>query len=163
MKIAQNNFAYIDSNNLHKGCLAGGFKVDNKKFRKFLKESYNVQCAYLFIGFVPGNEDMYKKFQEAGYTIIFKPTIPGENGNIKGNCDAELVLHAVSDFYEKKYDEAIIVSSDGDFACLVKFLLKHKALNRVLSPYSGNKCSTLLRKSGAKLTFLSEVKENITH
>lgn len=158
MKKARNNFAYIDNTNLYKGCVAEGFRIDYVKFRKYLSERHSVRIAYMFIGFVSGNEEMYKNFQEWGYTLIFKPTIPGENGVIKGNCDSELVLQAVSDFYEKKYEQAVVVSSDGDFACLVKFLLKRNVLDRVLSPRAEVKCSSLLKTQGAKLTFLPQVK-----
>src|SRR3989344_432800 len=118
------NNAYIDNTNLYKGCEIEGFKIGYLKFRKYLQERHAVKTAYIFIGFVSGNEEMYKSFQEWGYTLIFKPTITGDNGIIKGNCDAELVLQTVSDFYEHKYAKSIIVTSDGDFACLVKFLLK---------------------------------------
>ena len=45
-----------------------------------------------------------------------------KNGNktMKGNVDAELVLHAAAIEY-KNYSKAVIVTSDGDFACLIKF------------------------------------------
>ncbi|MCK5459699.1 NYN domain-containing protein [Candidatus Parcubacteria bacterium] len=93
-----------------------------------------VKIAYMFIGFVLGNEEMYKRFQEWCYTLVFKPTIPNDSGGIKGNCDAELVLQATSDFYENRFDNAILVSSDGDFACLVKFLIKKNRFGFLLSP-----------------------------
>jgi len=158
----KNNYAYIDNTNLYKGCESEGFKLDYVKFRRHLKEKYDVKVAYIFIGFVPGNEEMYKQFQEWGYTIIFKPTIPNQE-EIKGNCDAEMVLYAVKDFYEKRYDKAILVTSDGDFACLVKFLIKNDAVSILLSPRSGKKCSSLLRKSGVKLTFLNQIKSKIEY
>ena len=93
------NIAYIDNTNLYKGLEAEGFKLDYMKFRKYLEERHSVKIAYIFIGFLPGNEEMYKNFQEWGYTLIFKPTIPANGGEIKGNCDAELVLQATSDFF----------------------------------------------------------------
>lgn len=157
------NTAYIDNTNLYKGCEAEGFKIGYANFRKYLTERLAVKTAYIFIGFVRGNEEMYKKFQEWGYTLVFKPTIPGEDGKIKGNCDSELVLQCASDFYEGKLNQAVIVASDGDYACLVKFLLKKEAMGQVLSPRGEKKCSSLLKTSGAKLTFLPEVKELIKY
>lgn len=115
----------------------------------------------MFIGFVSANAEMYKNFQEWGYTLVFKPTIPGTDGNIKGNCDAELVLQAASDFYEKRIEKAVLVTSDGDFACLAKFLLKHNALEIILSPRGKEKCSNLLKERGGRITFLPEVKNLI--
>jgi len=40
-----------------------------------------------------------------------------KNGKVKGNCDAELILQAMIDI--DKYEKAVLVSSDGDFACLI--------------------------------------------
>lgn len=161
MKKELENFAYIDNTNLHKSCEAEGFKIDYIKFRRYLAERLAVKTAYMFIGFIPGNEEMYTRFQEWGYTVVFKPTIPGENGRIKGNCDAELVLQATCDFFEKKYRKAVIVTSDGDFACLVKFLLRNDVLAGIISPRGKEKCSSLLKRSGAKLTFLPEIRNLI--
>lgn len=157
-----NNFAYIDNTNLYKGCEVEGFKVDYIKFRKYLTERHAVKIAYIFIGFVAGNEEMYKQFQECGYTLIFKPTIPNE-GSIKGNCDAELVLQATIDFFEKKYTRAVIVTSDGDFACLAKFLQKNNSLEAILSPRLSKKCSSLLKRIKTKIIFLPEVRNHIEY
>lgn len=158
------HYAYIDNTNLHKGTEAEGFKVSYIKFRRYLTERHGVKVAYMFIGFVPGNEEMYKQFQESGYTLIFKPTIRSHDGEIKGNCDAELVLQATSDFYEKKCTKAVLVTSDGDFACLAKFLLKQNAFDAILSPRGKEKCSSLLKKiPSVRLTFLPEVKNLISY
>jgi len=156
------NVAYIDNTNLHKGTEAEGFLIDYKKFRIYLKEKLSVKTAYIFIGYVPGNEERYRKFQELGYTLIFKPTLPDSNGKIKGNCDAELVLQATRDYYEKTFGKMIIVSSDGDFGCLIQFLQERGSLEIVLSPRSKNKCSTLIKRLSPKLTFLPEVKHLIS-
>jgi len=154
------NIAYIDNTNLYKGCEAEGFKLDYIKFRDYLTDKHGAKTAYMFIGFVPGNEEMYRQFQQWGYTLVFKPTVL--NGHeIKGNCDAELVLQAVSDYYENNFKKAILVSSDGDFACLVKFLLKKDRFEFLLSPRGGNKCSSLLRRTEARVVFLPQIKERI--
>lgn len=161
MKKALVNNAYIDSTNLYKGCEAEGFHIDYKKLRKYLEERHAVKTAYMFMGYLPGNEEMYKQFQEYGYTLVFKPTIP--NGKeVKGNCDAELVLQAMSDFYEDKFEKAVLVTSDGDFACLVKFLLQRDKFDHLLSPRHKT-CSTLLTRTKAKITFLPEVQSYISY
>ena len=40
---------------------------------------------------------------------------------MKGNVDAELVLYSAAIEYDN-YDKTIVITSDGDFACLFKFL-----------------------------------------
>jgi uncharacterized LabA/DUF88 family protein len=129
-------YAFIDSQNLNLGVQSQGWQIDYKKFRLYLRNKYGVKNAYIFIGFVLGNEDLYESLQKAGYILVFKPTVQYfENGKstVKGNVDAELVLHAAAIEYSH-YDKAIIVSGDGDFTCLVKFLSKHGKLLHVFAP-----------------------------
>lgn len=52
---------------------------------------------------------------------------------MKGNVDAELVLHSAAIEY-KNYDKAIIMTSDGDFACLMRFLIERDKLDRIITP-----------------------------
>lgn len=146
MVLKENNFAYIDGVNLHKGITEIGWQLDYKRFRVWLSEKYAVEKAYIFLGFLATNTNLYRDIQNWGYTVIFKPTIPDGQGEIKGNCDAEMVLQAVSDMYEEYYDKAVLVTGDGDFACLVNFLKERNRLKVVLSP-NHKKASVLLRKA----------------
>lgn len=66
-----------------------------------------------------------------GYTLVVKPVMY-RGGKPKGNVDAELVLQAMIDY--RDYECAVIVTSDGDFACLVRYLYEEGKLERVLSP-----------------------------
>ncbi len=134
------NYAFIDGNNLHLGAKDSGWKVDYKRFRVFLKDKYRVAKAYYFIGYMQEHEGLYEYLSNAGYDLIFKPTIPDYDGNTKGNCDAELVLQAMIEL--NNYDKAVIVTSDGDFACLVKYLQGIDKLEMIISPHK--KCSSLL-------------------
>lgn len=122
MKKESNNFAYIDGANLHRGIESLGWKLDYSRFRVWLSEKYWVKSAYLFIGLIPKYKELYKYLQESGFTPIFKEVVYDGNGKPKGNCDADLVLQAARDAYENKFDKAIIISSDGDYASLIKFL-----------------------------------------
>lgn len=86
---------------------------------------------------------------------FFKETI-AVGLSIKGDCDAELVLKVVSDFYTKAFSSCILITGDGDFACVAEFLQKEGVLSGILAP-NKNKCSYLLRnKPGIELTFLNE-------
>lgn len=143
MKKPNVNFAFIDSQNLNLGVRSLGWKLDYKKFRLYLKNKYNVQKAYLFIGQLAGNEKLYLSLQEAGYILIFKPTVETKDGVVKGNVDAELVLHAAAVQYNH-YDKAVIISGDGDFTCLVEYLDEKDKLLCVLAP--NRHYSSLLRR-----------------
>ncbi len=152
------NYAFIDSQNLNLGVRALGWRLDFGKFRLYLKNKYNVQKAYLFIGQVPGNEMLYLSLQEAGYILIFKPTVEIKDDTVKGNVDAELVLHASAIQYEN-YDKAIVVSGDGDFACLVEFLAERNKLLRVLVP--NRHFSSLLRKYNSYISRVDLLRKNL--
>lgn len=155
------NIAYIDNTNLYKGCEAEDFILDYKKFRVFLSEKYNVQIAYIFIGYLFENEDRYNTLRAFGYTLIFKPVVMDNMGSIKGNCDAELVLQSVRDVFEKNFGKSILITSDGDFACLANFLIGKDKLEIILSPRRGNKCSVLIKRLSSKITFMPEIKNKI--
>lgn len=142
MKHYQNNYAFIDSQNLNLSIRSLGWYLNYRRFRIYLKEKYFVNKAYLFIGFVDGNNSIYSSLQEAGFILIFKPTLKYKDGSTKGNCDAELVLHTMIEL--KNYDKAVIITGDGDFHCLIKYLIEQAHLKVVIIP-NRLKYSALLR------------------
>jgi uncharacterized LabA/DUF88 family protein len=158
MKHKENNFAYIDGANLHKGVKELGWRLDYKKLRVWLSEKYEVRRAYIFLGFIPSNANVYRDLQNWGYTVIFKPTIPDKHDNVKGNCDAELVLQAVSDMYEERFWKAVIVTGDGDFACLVKFLREKDKFLTLISPNHRWASSLLKKEVSGNIVFLENMR-----
>lgn len=144
---------YIDGNNLYRSAKELGFEIDYKKLRGWLRQKYAVANAYLFIGLVPTRVKFYEYLQECGFILVFKQTV-SVGGVIKGNCDAELVLKTVSDFYTKAFDTCILVTGDGDFGYLVEFLVQNKALAGVIAP-DEKKCSILLKNKNIHITFLN--------
>ncbi len=155
-----NNFAFIDGQNLNLGIKSLGWKLNFYRFRKYLAEKYSINTAYYFIGYISGNQPLYSELQKAGYVLIFKPTIPDSDGNIKGNIDADFVLQAMLDF--STYNKALIVSSDGDFYSLVKHLYQSKKLLFVMSPHI-NTCSSLLKKEAKeKIVFMNNLQNKLS-
>ena len=153
MKLSQkkkvNVYAFIDAQNLNLGVKSQGWKLDWRKFRQYLHSKYGVVKAYLFIGQVAGNESLYTFLQESGYVLIFKPTLnrrAGDKTIVKGNVDAELVLHTLIQY--KNYDQAVIVTGDGDFHCLIEYLEEKRKLLKILAPTKHY--SSLLRKFNQK-------------
>jgi uncharacterized LabA/DUF88 family protein len=152
----ENNFAFIDSQNINLAIRGLGWQLDWVRFRVYLREKYAVSKAFLFIGYIEGNNDLYKLLQEAGFICIFKPTLEYKDGTTKGNCDAELVLQAMIEL--PNYDKAVIVSGDGDFYCLIKYLQDHEKLETVLIP-NEKKYSALLKRFAKKqLSFMNDLK-----
>lgn len=154
-----NNYAFIDAQNVHLGIKSLGWNLDWKKFRVYLKDKYNVEIAYLFIGFLDSNQDLYSMLQKAGYILIFKPIIFDGEGKAKGNCDADLVLHTILE--KDNFDKAIIVTSDGDFYSLIRHLYQNDKLGMVLSPYIKT-CSKLLKaEAKEKINYMTNLNRKI--
>jgi len=157
----ENNFAYIDGANLYRGIADLGWELDYKKFRVWLAEKYGVKTAYLFLGLIPKYKQLYQYLQECGFTLVFKEVVYDDTGKPKGNCDAELVLQAAKDAYENKYDKAILVSSDGDYSCLVSFLLEKQKFDTILSSHPKEKCSILLKRTNAKIVYINDKRHQL--
>lgn len=160
MNKMQNNYAFIDSQNLNLGVLGQGWKLSFARLRVHLKDKYGVSKAFLFIGYVKGNERLYKHLQEAGYVCIFKPTLELASGAVKGNVDAELVLHAM--IHLNDFDKAMIITGDGDFHCLVEYLLEQDKLLVLMVPNHTKYSGLLKRKEFRPHTrFVSDIRYKV--
>lgn len=143
------NYAFIDSQNLNLGTQKMGWKMDWKKFREWLKTEYDVEKAFMFIGYMPDYEKLYDQLHSQGYLVVLKPTLemfhteepeatkksdekPEEKKTVKGNIDADLVLHVMKEY--RNYDKALIVSGDGDFYTMLEYLDQNNKLLKLLTP-----------------------------
>lgn len=162
-------YAFIDSQNLNLGTskdiyhgrkiVYKGWKLDFKKFRRYLSDKFRVDKAFLCIGYIKQNEKLYKQLKSYGYHLIFKPTVKDSLGKSKGNVDAELVLHAAAIEFSE-YDRAVIVSGDGDFYCLYEFLEKNKKLFKIIIPNRKSE-SSLLRQFQDYKVFLIRDRDKV--
>lgn len=156
----RNNYAFIDSQNLNLSIRGLGWQLDFRRFRKYLKDKYGVSKAFLFIGYVATNQDLYTALQRYGYIVVFKPTLILPNGTPKGNVDAELVLHAMIEY--PNYEKAVIVSGDGDYHCLVNYLKRRDKLLKLIIP-NRDKFSSLLRKFSPDIDFMNGLRKKLPY
>jgi len=155
------NYAFIDSQNLNLGIRSQGWKLDHRKLRLYLKNKYNIDKAFIFIGHVTDNQSLYDELEQAGFIMVFKPTVGYmENGKevVKGNVDAELVLHAAAIEYNN-YNQAIIITGDGDFNCLIEYLSQKGKLLNLLVP--SDRFSKLLSSHTKKIVKMSELRSKL--
>lgn len=155
-----NNYAFIDGQNLNLSIQDLGWKIDYKRFRKYLVDKYQIDKAFLFIGYVSTNQALYTALQKQGFILIFKPTLKLPNGKVKGNVDAELVLHAMIEY--PNYNKALIVTGDGDFYCLVEHLKNKNKLLHLMIP-NQQKYSSLFRKFISDCVFLNNLHTKLTY
>lgn len=138
-------YAFIDSQNLNVGTQKFGWKMNWARFRTWLRDEYNVEKAFMFIGYIPENESLYEQMHDAGFLVVLKqtydmtrvkeepnPDSDEEKPPVKGNVDTDLVLWAMKEI--GNYQKAIIVSGDGDFFSLVEYLHSKKRLLHVMTP-----------------------------
>ena len=159
----ENNFAYIDAQNLYLGVQEMGWKLDYKRFRVYLREKYQVQKAYIFIGYIYKYEEIYRYLRECDFELVFKPMVFDKKIGPKGNVDADLVLRAIIDYFEYRFDKAVIVTSDGDFYSLVEYFFKRNILKLLVSTRKVD-CSSLLKKTAkGRIIFLNELKDKLEY
>lgn len=160
-KRKQRNYAFIDSQNVNLAIRSLHWRLDWRKLRVYLREHYNVENAYIFVGFIAENQKLYTYLQESGYIIIFKPIMELKDGTIKGNVDAELVLHAMIEY--GNYNKAVIVTGDGDFRCLVDYLYDNNKLHRLIAP-NKNKASKLLQFAAReRIAYMNDLKRKLQY
>jgi uncharacterized LabA/DUF88 family protein len=174
-------YAFIDSQNLNLGTQRMGWKVDWRKFRKYLRDKHGVTKAYMFIGYMSENESLYEYMHELGFLVVLKPTVDVSNKGsaaastdsdvkptdkdekekpqIKGNVDAELVLYAMKEL--ANYQQAIIVSGDGDFFSLAEYLEEQGKLAYILTP--NWQYSSLLKVFEKKIIRLDQLRRQLAY
>ena len=157
----QKVYAFIDSQNLYLGIKAQGWELDYSRFFTYLVDVFNVEKAYLFIGYISGNERLYIRFVEAGFIVVFKQTLTARVRSktiVKGNVDTELVVNVMDKL--SAFDSAIIVSGDGDFEYLVSYLRDRNKLCKVIIP-DKRRYSALLRRHGRYLLYLNGLRAKL--
>lgn len=60
------------------------------------------------------------------------------------------------------YEKAVIITSDGDFHCLVEYLKKQNKLLKVLVP-NRHSYSSLLRKFAADMAFMNDLRAKLEY
>lgn len=156
----KNNYAFIDSQNLNLAIRDQGWALDFRRFRRYLEDKYGVTKAFVFIGYLATNESLYTALQKYGYIVIFMPTLKLADGKVKGNIDAELVLHAMIEY--SNYEQAVVVTGDGDFHCLLEYLKKHEKLKKLIVP-NRHEFSSLLRKFTGDMAFMNDLKGKLEY
>jgi uncharacterized LabA/DUF88 family protein len=120
----ENNYAFFDAQNLYMRTKANGWSV--YLLHRYLKNKYATSKVFWFTGYLRCNRKFYKLLKDVGFITIFKEVLIGNDGKPKGNIDVDLTLHTIVKMSE--YNKALLVTSDGDFAVLVKYLKKPNLL-----------------------------------
>lgn len=160
----QYNLAYIDGQNLHLWTKSNWRCVDFFKFRIYLRDKYQVQEAYYFLWFVSEDEqELYNSLQKAWFIVIFREHSSTLKWKKKWNVDVDIVFEIMKRVSEKKdFDSIVLVSGDGDYIKLVRWLTQKQILKKILFP--NERYSSLYKK--LKYTYwvnlsLADIKKKI--
>ena len=139
-------FAFVDASNLfYGGEKSLGWKIDYRKLLLYLKEKYVASEVFYFGGVeihdFPYNYQtdearilligrhlqrvrFYLKLEQFGYKLFLKPVklYEQEGGTTKrkANCDVDMAFHLMKE--KDNFDRVIILSGDGDFLPVLKYL-----------------------------------------
>jgi len=148
------NYCYIDGQNLHLGTESAepSWTVDLYKFRIYLREKYNVEKAFYYLGYVQDGvkiEQLYESIQNAGFILVFRQHNAAMTGNKKGNVDSDIIFTIMKRLHkDNDFKKIVLVSGDGDYKMLVDFLIEENKLEKILFPNKKFR-SSLYKQIGA--------------
>jgi hypothetical protein len=116
-------YAFIDKQTLNLITRNHGWILDLIKFRKYLRDSYGVEKAFLLVRYFDSDKELHKAFVEAGYNCLF---ISDEQKD--ENFALDVVLR------DKTFDKAILVTGNEGFAVLVEQLVAKGKLSKLFPP-----------------------------
>ncbi|MBQ3294365.1 NYN domain-containing protein [Candidatus Saccharibacteria bacterium] len=130
------NYAFVDGQNLYMNTKANNWNVDLKKFCKYLREKYNVDKAYYFLGAIDDSQqELYENVQTAGFILVFREHSQSMLGKKKGNVDTDIVFSVMQKIADgDKFDKVVLVSGDGDYFKMVKYLVDRDRFCKLLTP-----------------------------
>ncbi|MDO4747209.1 MAG: NYN domain-containing protein [Candidatus Saccharibacteria bacterium] len=153
-----NNFAFIDGQNLILGTTLSNepWKVDLYRFRRYLRDKYDVTKAYYFLGCIDTkNQDLYDMIQDAGFILVFRSYDFDAISHKKGNVDTDIVFTMMRIFHElSNVDKFFLVSGDGDYYKTIDYLNKQGKLGKVLLPSHKNASSLYRRLNNSNYDYL---------
>lgn len=132
----ENNYTFIDGQNLYLGTRADGWIIDLHRFRIYLREKYHVSNAYYFLGYVSDeNTELYTTIQKAGFILNFREHNPAMIGTKKGNVDTDVVFEMMRTLIDETVTTKILlVSGDGDYKKAVDYIIKKDRFLKILFP-----------------------------
>ena len=141
-------YVYIDGQNLILGTKKSKYKwnIDLRSFYHYLENKFRVKKAFYFIGVKDKKfEKLHKYIESCGFIVRFREHIACQKSHKKGNVDTDIIFDIMKRFYESPNSQFILVTQDGDYIKLVKHLIKHRRLIKIIFP-NAKKASVLYRK-----------------
>lgn len=126
MKIA----VFVDGSNFGAALKNAGFRVDYSTILENFRKFGEVVTACYFTALPPSSQpsairNLTDHLYRDGWKIISKPVKVFKNPRgtkIKGDMDVDIAVHACSLAHRKMITHLVLLSGDGDFTAMVKYL-----------------------------------------
>jgi uncharacterized LabA/DUF88 family protein len=176
-------YIFIDASNIHYYLKSKGWRVDWLKFKTYYETVFQNPSFFYYEGITSKGqyfdthryssfndfidtkekkENYFKLLKHAGYKVQYKPinrVYDNTSGQFKHKCnfDVELTIDAIDNI--DNYDVFTLVSGDGDFLKLIRFLKSKKKKTIIIAPKE--RLSQNLKKAANEVIYLNQIKENI--
>jgi uncharacterized LabA/DUF88 family protein len=170
-----NNYAFIDGTNLHLTYEYLGWKINYQKLRNYLTKKLDITVAYYFLGNTIASEPICQNLDSYGYTIKKKePTyfsdeekycpyclgmISPELPRHKSDCDSFMTMDVMENL--TSFNQAVIITSDGDFDNLVTKLYHQNKLKLVFAPCRDGCSNLLIKAANRKIAFIDDFRNEL--
>lgn len=147
---------YIDAANILISCKNIDFDLDLHNLFKHLKDKYKGCKIIFFIGNVKALEEI-KYILDSNEVEICIKEVAKEGGKLKANCDVELANRVTIDVERNEVDLVVLMTGDGDFACLFDYAVKMNKQVKCIATTHKNTSIFLRRRGFLKITFLEQL------
>lgn len=160
---------YIDGSNFYHRIKKCGIEEKNFGYREFVNWLVGepVKNAKYYIGKVQAKKEdkkgqrlraaqqaRFAKLELAGFDILKGRLLKIEGKYVEKGVDVRLGLDIAVDAIENSYDEAFLISSDGDLAPAVEYAIKKKNKKITYIAFEGSKFSYHLIQTASSTRFI---------
>ncbi len=136
--MGEHKLCFIDGQNLYIGTKLEekAWDINFGKLRRYLSRKYKVKTAYYYLGYRNKiNRNLYKKLIKQGFVLVFKEHTSIMISKKRGNIDSDIIFDVMKKICEKEdLDKIILISGDGDYIKLIKYLIEKNKFEKILFP-----------------------------
>lgn len=150
---------FIDGNNLFHAARAASVEIDYAKFLSFLQADSTLLRAFFYTG-VDEKAERQQGFllwmRRNGYRVVEKELKTYSDGTKKANLDVEIAVDMLS--LVDKYDTAVLVSGDEDFAYAIN-AIAYKGVRVEVAGFRSNTSPRLIDVADQFIELDSHIEE----
>src|SRR3989344_3763081 len=152
---------YIDAANIIFSARNLGFDLDILRLIRHMEDSFRPERILYFTGNFKSMREEFEAIASAGVELVYKE-IYNEENKAKANCDVEIAHRMTSDVLLGVVDGIVLLSGDGDFACLCDFARSKNISIRVMA-FDPKSCSRVIKqRQFTRVSYLVELGALIT-